>query len=453
MKTTHSVLNFFEQISKIPRNSGNEKGMQQFLVNFAKSRNLPYYADEFNNVIIFKKTCEKEPVILQAHTDMVCVKKPKSTHNFEKDGIQLVYKNDILTAKNTSLGADDGIGVALILDILDTVKECNIEAVFTASEETTMRGALTFDTKRLKSKNLICLDGFNMGEIITSSASFTDFYINIGQDKTFINNTPELKTFNLTLTGLEGGHSGFDIDKNRGCSHKLLASLLLKIPQLTLNSFSGGDDYNIIPSHAKATFSCSLPLKTLKGIVKEFYTQSKKAYKTLKIKCERTLNKTLIIKNGTNLLKFIENFKHGVLHKDEKGRVISSQNLAVIDTEKGYIKVGIRNNDPQIEKEVIKALKDYCKNYNFDGEIANWQPSFNTLENSTLLQNLHKTNSRAVENKVHFTVECGIFQDRMKKLDVVIISPTIRNAHSVKETLSINSVIETSNWLKEFLKL
>ena len=113
----NSVFKFFEEISKIPRNSGDEKSMQNYLVNFAISRNLPFYTDEFNNVIIFKKTANVEPIILQAHTDMVCVKSPKSSVDFKKDPITLIKKGNFLKAKETSLGADDGIGVALILDI------------------------------------------------------------------------------------------------------------------------------------------------------------------------------------------------------------------------------------------------------------------------------------------------------------------------------------------------
>ncbi|MBR1984954.1 MAG: aminoacyl-histidine dipeptidase, partial [Clostridia bacterium] len=134
----NSIFKYFKEISNIPRNSGNEKGMQDYLVNFAEQRNLPFYKDKFNNVIIYKNTDKtKKPIILQAHTDMVCVKSAKSKIDFDKDPIVLKQKGNLLQAKETSLGADDGIGVAIILDILDSELPINVEAVFTSSEETT----------------------------------------------------------------------------------------------------------------------------------------------------------------------------------------------------------------------------------------------------------------------------------------------------------------------------
>ena len=207
---SNSVFKYFEQISKIPRNSGKEEQMKDFLVSFAEQRNLPFITDEFNNVIIFKKTADIKPIILQAHTDMVCVKKLSSNINFDKDPIKIVKKGKVLKAKNTSLGADDGIGVALILDILDSDIPCNIEAVFTSSEETTMQGAYSINIKKLKAKEMICLDGFEGNTIITSSAGFVDFYVTFQTDKEMLNNSTNLKTFKLSIKGLEGGHSGFD---------------------------------------------------------------------------------------------------------------------------------------------------------------------------------------------------------------------------------------------------
>ena len=241
-----NVLRFFQEISQIPRNSGNESAIQKYLIDFAKTRNLPYYTDEYNNIIIFKKTCNKEPIILQAHTDMVCVKTLQSNHDFSKDGIKIIRKGDWISARKTTLGADDGIGVALILDILDTVSDCNIEALFTASEETTMQGAYKINTKKLNAKKMISFDGFEVDTILTSSASFTDFLVDIGTEKSFVTNVPNLKTFKLTLTGLEGGHSGLEIDKNRGNSNKLVIELLNLIPDINLNEFSCGHNYNII---------------------------------------------------------------------------------------------------------------------------------------------------------------------------------------------------------------
>ncbi len=447
----NSVFKYFEEICKIPRGSGNEKAMQNYLVNFATKNNLPYFKDDFNNVIIFKKTCDKEPIILQAHTDMVCVKSPKSKVDFMVDPIQIVKKGNFLTAKETSLGADDGIGVALILDILSSDIPVNIEAVFTSSEETTMEGAYKIDVKKLKSKKMICLDGFEGNTVMTSSASFTDFYIWFESEKVFIEENIKNKTYLISLSGLEGGHSGFDIDKNRGSSHKLLTQLLLKIPSLKINRLYGGHNYNVIPSKTECVFTTDIDEKELKNIIKYFYAQNKKIYKNLKIKCSRQLNQNLIIKNGQEILNFIKDFNHGVFCK-QNNYVVASQNLSEICAEKGYFKVGLRSSSKQKEEEMLKNLKELCKKYKFQCKIEDTQPAFNTFENSKLLSDLIKYGDSPKEVKMHIAVECGIFQERVKKLDVVIVSPTITDAHSVNEKLDIDSTNQTSNWLKNYLK-
>lgn len=452
LSASESVIKYFEEISRIPRNSGNEKGIQNYLINFAKSRKLPYYADEYNNVIIYKKTCNKEPIILQAHTDMVCVKTPKSNHDFTKDGIKIIRKGEYLTALNTTLGADDGIGVALILEILDTIKECNIEAVFTSSEETTMIGAYNLNTKKLKAKKMICLDGFKVNTILTSSASFTDFLVEIGTDKTFVSNDQNLKTFKLILSGLEGGHSGFDINKNRGNSHKLITQLLTSLNNVIVNDFYGGCNYNIIPSKTEVVFSTTTDDKVIKKTIKEFYNQHKKAFKGLKIECNRQLNKTLVLQNGEKLLGFISSFNNGVIKTNEENEVLASQNLSEISTEQGIIKIGLRSNIKSLEKEMLNNLKTLCKQFGFNCREVDTQPSFNTLQNSTLLQKLKEVNPNAKEIKNHIAVECGIFQNKIKNLDAVIIAPTIIDAHAVTERLNISSVGETSIWIKNFLQ-
>ena len=449
----NSIFKYFKEISNIPRNSGNEKGMQDYLVNFAEQRNLPFYKDKFNNVIIYKNTDKtKKPIILQAHTDMVCVKSAKSKIDFDKDPIVLKQKGNLLQAKETSLGADDGIGVAIILDILDSELPINVEAVFTSSEETTMEGAYNIDVKKLKSKQMICLDGFEANTIITSSASFTDFLIKINNEKLLLD-TKNKKTYKLVVTGLKGGHSGFDINKNIGSSHKIIAELLSKIPDTYINSFVGGHNYNVIPAKTECTFTTSTEEKKIKEIIKNFYKEQKEIFKTLKIKFSNVLKNSIVLKNSDKFLDFVLSYPHGVYALDNKENVIASQNLSEINTESSFIKIGLRSSDKVKDNEMIKFLKALCKKFGFEGKVIDTQPAFNTFENSKMLENLIKAGDNPKQVKMHIAVECGIFQDRVKDLDVAIISPTITNAHSVHETLDINSTITTSNWLKNFLKI
>ena len=153
----NKTLKYFNEIAKIPRCSGNEKNIAKYLCEFAKHKGLEFFADEFDNVIIKKKTSNFSPIIVQAHTDMVCVKSKDSEVNFENQGISLCCKKDYLTAIDTSLGADNGIGVAMILSLLDENFPMNIEAVFTSSEETTMKGAMNLDYSKLKAKYILNL--------------------------------------------------------------------------------------------------------------------------------------------------------------------------------------------------------------------------------------------------------------------------------------------------------
>lgn len=161
-----STINFFKEIAKIPRESGNEEKIANYLCEFAKKRNLEYFKDSYNNVLIKKKTKNSKPIILQAHTDMVCEKEKDYPFDFKNDSIELIIENGFIKANKTTLGADNGVGIAQILNILDSDIKANIEAVFTVSEETSMIGAINFDTSLLKGKHLLSLDGFEEKQLL-----------------------------------------------------------------------------------------------------------------------------------------------------------------------------------------------------------------------------------------------------------------------------------------------
>ena len=217
------VVDIFKEIALIPRETENEGKIADYLCQFAQKRNLKYYRDEYNNVIIKKETLDVKPLILQAHTDMVCEKDPNINFNFEKDSIEVIEENGFLKANGTTLGADNGIGVAQILYILDSDIKCNIEAVFTVSEETTMNGAFKLDTNKLDGKMLLNLDGFKEDTIIVESAAFYDIIFK--SNYKFVNSQNKYE-YKLKLSGLKGGHSGFDINKDVGNSSILLAEIL-----------------------------------------------------------------------------------------------------------------------------------------------------------------------------------------------------------------------------------
>lgn len=180
--STQKTINFFKEIAKIPRESGNEGKIAEYLCEFAKARNLEYEKDKYNNVLIKKKNCNKMPIILQAHTDMVCEKEENKNFDFAKDSIEVIEENGYLHANGTTLGADNGIGIAQILTVLDSDIKANIEAIFTVSEETSMIGSINFDASKLEGKMLLNLDGFEENTILIESAGFYDIILKMNNN-------------------------------------------------------------------------------------------------------------------------------------------------------------------------------------------------------------------------------------------------------------------------------
>ena len=443
------TLRFFKEINNIPRESGNEAQISNYLVNFAKIHKLNYVKDKSKNIIIFKKNCEKEPIILQAHTDMVCVKNKNSNFDFKTDPIKIKKKFGYLCAEETSLGADNGIGVAMILAILSSDLAVNIEAVFTVQEETTMFGANTINLAQLKSKKLLCLDGFCEDTIIVSTAGFADFLVKFSNKKT---KTDEKQyKYKITLSGLKGGHSGFDIDKNRGSSHKLIVTFLKMLKNFKLISINGGHNYNVIPSSTTVEILTSLNKNEVENIIKNFIKNYKKQYKNITISIIEQPKSNEYLINGENLINFILNLNEGVIKRDKQNFKHSSLCLSEINSASGNLKIGIRSSNNKYLIKISNKLKDFCNKYKLNGNIQDSQPAFNTYSNSNLVKLLLKTNKKAKVDKLHIATECGIFQNR-KKLDIAIISPKIKNAHSTQEKVKISTITSTINWLVKFLQ-
>lgn len=253
------VFYYFEQISKIPRGSGNEKQVSDYLVNFAKEHNLEYIQDDTLNVVIKKnasKGYENAPsIIIQGHMDMVCEKNGDKIHDFEKDPITLLIDGDYIKADNTTLGADNGIAVAYNLALLDddNIEHPSIEAVFTSDEEVGMNGAYALDTTKLNSKILINIDSEEEGKLLTSCAGGAKATMNIPIK---FEAAPKAKAaYTIKIKDLKGGHSGSDIDKQRANAIKLIARVLNNLKGIDLNlvNISGGAKDNAIPREAEAT--------------------------------------------------------------------------------------------------------------------------------------------------------------------------------------------------------
>lgn len=467
------TIEFFYEIAKIPRESGNETQISEYLCAFAKKRDLFYVKDEYNNVIIKKKNADKEPIILQAHTDMICEKEDGLDFDFSKDSINVYEENGVLRARGTTLGADNGIGIAQVLNILDDDNiKCNVEAVFTATEETTMIGAEKIDVSLLEAKKMINLDGFEDNTIIKESVSFFDILIR--QNYSFEkldeseNKDVSLNIYEIILKGLKGGHSGFDIGKNRGNSAQELAYIVKDMKNIRLIDFVAGSKFNVIPSTGKCTFISTNSLQNVENRIKNYLKEKRKIFEKLEAEVKQ-INGNCKLKevenitymdnlNSLNYLNSIINFAHGVYRKNSREEITTSINLGACDLRNQIFKVGMRSSKKREEKECLEYINDYASNNSYSMEILGSQPGFETKSSSDFIK-LIKDSYKRVDKEdklkvksVHITVEAGFFKDKIEDLEIAIISPKIENAHTVEECVEIESVNKCDNWIRYIIE-
>ena len=454
----NKTISFFKEISKIPRESGNEKEISNYICEFANTRNLDYLQDEYGNVIIKKYNGKNEPIIFQAHLDMVC-EKNDNDHDFKKDPIEIYEEEGFLKAKGTTLGADNGIGVAQILNILDDSLKLNIEAIFTVSEETSMCGAENIDLSSLKGRVLINLDGFDKKTIITESACFYDIIMNLNYE---LKEQSFSSVYKIKIEGMPGGHSGFDIDKNKGNSCIELAKLLAQFEQINISTFSGGTKFNVIPSQAECEFSTNLKIEEIYKLINDFKKSINKRFKEATISFEQIEksdnNKFLSKSDSLRFLKSIITFKHGVYSKTKNGLITTSENLGVVNLENKIFKIGVRSSRKIELEDILNYLDNFAEQNNYKIEILSHQPGFETNEDSRLIKALVQAYNNSINDgkliikPSHVTLECGFFTEKIADLEVAIISPQIIDAHTTNERVEIESIDECNIWIYEFLK-
>lgn len=460
------VIKFFKEISDIPRMSGNEEKICEYLVEFAKKRNLEYvYEKEAQNVIIRKENeSEKDYIAFQAHTDMICEKEPESNHDFLKDPIKLIKDGDFIKADKTSLGADNGLGVAYMLALLDSKEKMpNIECIFTSEEETTMKGAINLNKDDVKSKTIISLDNGKEGKMTISAANCMEWFGMIKAKKQKENLEGFVK-YTLEYSNFLGGHSGGNIaDVKRGNPIKLAGEVLNGI-DLYIESLSGGSRVNVIPRDFKITFFAkegalnSLKDRTNKQI--RFFGEDGKIVLTKeKEKCEKI--EAVYSKEVTeNILGFINSYDNGALeYSDENSVILSSNFAAVKEIEDGIrFEYSLRSNNLALRDEFIKKLNNSLKQYNikiiWEQELKGFEPNFE----STLVKNISKVYKEMFNEEMDKVItqgvlEGGFFKSKIDDLDYVCIGANTYDVHSPKERFSIKSVQKVWKLLWQILKL
>ena len=469
------VWKHFADLNAVPRPSKKEERVIQFMVDFGKNLNLDTLVDKVGNVIITKPATkgleDRQTVVLQSHLDMVHQKNSDTVFDFDKEGIKMVIEGDWVTADGTTLGADNGLGVAAIMAILssDDLQHPNIEALFTIDEETGMTGAMGLEGGILKGDILLNLDTEEDDEIGMGCAGGVDVTATRNYNEEEV---PENSTaFSINVKGLNGGHSGMDIIKELGNANKIMNRVLFDGFTnfgLRISEINGGSLRNAIPRESFATvtidtiskeaflFETSLLINNLK---EEFSTKEP----NLTVEIIEIVSPEKVMELGVQegLIKSIYAAHNGVyrMSPDITDLVETSNNIARVIVKDGHIKIGCltRSSSESNKSDLANSLKSAFELSGFDvdlsGEYPGWQPNVNSAI-LDVVANLYKElhGEKAHVAACHAGLECGILGQNYPEMDMVSFGPTILGAHSPDERACISSTQKFWKFLVEILK-
>lgn len=464
------VFYHFEEISKIPRESYNEKAISDYLVEFGKKLNLETYQDKYYNVILRKKASqgyEDAPgIIIQGHMDMVCEKENDSNHDFKKDPIDLVVDGNRLKANKTTLGGDNGIAIAMGMAILEdeSIKCGTIELLATTSEEIDLNGALSLEPNILKGKMLINIDSEDEGVITVGSAGGVEIDILLPIERETLS---DVNLYTLSLEKLQGGHSGVEINQKRGNSNKILVEVLQNLKALTdysLVEVFGGSKDNAIPRSGKVVLASS---KDIKDIISKVADEVKAKYISFEpemiFALETTTAKEISVLSNKSLdsyIKTIEELPTGVntWMKEYPEIVESSDNLAIVKTLDKNINIiiSLRSSDPEVLKELKEKISNILKENNALFEFSTGYPEWKFRAESKLrdkaLEVYKKLYNKDMKVEViHAGLECGAISQNYPDIDFISVGPNLRDVHTPSEYLEIDSTERVYNYVVELI--
>lgn len=467
-----NVFKFFEDMTKIPHGSGNEKAISDFLANFAKERNLEVVQDRELNVII-KKTASAgyeniSPVIIQGHMDMVCEKNKDVKHDFEKDALELKITDDYIYANGTTLGADNGIAVAFGLALLDSddIPHPALELLVTTGEETGMYGAVALNTKILNGKILLNIDAEEEGVFFVSCAGGATNSVTIN-NQWEDTKRPSLK---LEIKGLKGGHSGMEIIKQRGNANKLMGRLLyaiLKETEFNIAHISGGAKHNAIPRECEAVItSDSKDIEKIRSIANNTMNIFKDELRVEDPDISLEITEVNVKKQLTNditnkIVHFLNLTPNGVqtMSKNIEGLVESSLNLGVIEFNEQKVSFisAVRSSVKSLKTEILERIELLAKLIGTYVSNDSYYPEWQYDPDSKLRDLCVKTymEIKGHEPKIdaiHAGLECGLFKEKMQDVDMISFGPNLYDVHTPKEHISITSVQNTWDFIKKLLK-
>jgi len=465
----------FDEIRKIPRCSKHEEKIREYIVDFAKKHNLKFKTDKTGNIVIFKPASSgmqnKPTVVLQGHMDMVCEKNSDVVFDFSKDPIKLKLKGDFLTADGTTLGADNGIGLAMSLAILEdnSLKLGSIEALFTVDEETGLTGAFAMASDMITGKILLNLDSEDFGVITVGCAGGGDSKIELPIKTQPING--DIESITINVSGLRGGHSGVDIHEQRGNAVKLLSRMLWKASNdydFYLTDIKGGDKHNAIPREAYVKVSVKKADKSkfinlLKNEEKDILEEIKPIDPNFNMEIEDIdkLNTTLTKDSQNKILNLLHGLPHGVdkMSYDIPDLVETSTNLASVSINKKNLLIHLSTRS-----SISSSLQDLRDRIHAIAELSDakvteeepypgWKPNLDSKIlklSKKIFKDMYGKDPKV--EAIHAGLECGIIGEKFPGMDMISIGPTIKYPHSPEEQIHVSTVVKTYKYVLKIVE-
>ena len=465
-----AVFGYFEKLCSIPHGSGNTKMISDYLVSYAKEHGLRCIQDELNNVILFGDgTCgmeDHDPVILQGHMDMVCDKDPDCTLDMTKEGLDVTHDGEYIFARGTTLGGDDGIAVAYALALLEdkSIPHPPLEVIITVDEEIGMPGAKGIDVSMLKGRTMINLDSEVEGAFTVACAGAATATLRMEAPRT----APGGETICLTVDGLQGGHSGGEIHKNRGNANKIMGRLLARIQAvapLRLVSIAGGVADNVIPRSCQAAViaenadlqAISEIAQTLQAEVRAAYDEPNAIVSCRKGECAADS----VAPDATDrIIRMICQTPDAIqaMSKDIPGLPETSLNMGILVLDEDFhTDHSVRSSVNADKDALLQKLREMTEalggTYSQRGEYPAWEYRAESPLRDTMVRVFREQYGHEPEvMAVHVGLECGMLGEKLPGLDCVSIGPELNDIHTSREKLGIASNLRTWNYLLAVMK-
>ncbi|WP_455047518.1 aminoacyl-histidine dipeptidase [Mogibacterium diversum] len=467
------VFRYFKEISDVPRSSSHNEKISAYLVNFAKEHELEYYQDESGNVIIWKDGTpgyeNSDMVMIQGHMDIVAEKTEDSTHDFQNDPLELIVDGDTLTANKTTLGADDGAAIAMGLALLDStdIPHPPLEFIATVDEEIGMLGAYALDGSKIRSRKVINIDSEEEGIITVGCAGAVDIFTSFPTDKKLVNGVK----YKYVVDGLLAGHSGLDIHQERANAGQIVARLFLDArekAELNIVSINGGRATNVILGKVEGeVIVAASDVKAFEEIIATSTEEIKAEYRTsdpgITVSIEavgEASEEAVDTVCQDNFFKFLVACPTGAEHYsvELKGLVETSHSIGVVKLEDGRLitKSMSRSSVNSRNRLLARKIGIIAEALGAEVEHGSSYGAWEFNNKSDLLDvciNAYKEQygEEPVVSAMHAGIECGIWAEKVGKVDAVSIGPDMTGVHSVNEELSIPSTERTWQYLKLIL--